>query len=78
MSRAVRNMRKVLDAVASHNEAAALDVMRAAEQIKDELLRQRLLNAIHQLNQDADDLRLARDELNGQASRLGQALMGFP
>ena len=35
MSRAVRNMRKVLDAVASHNEAAALDVMRAAEQIKD-------------------------------------------
>ena len=71
MSRAVRNMRKVLDAVASHNEAAALDVMRAAEQIKDELLRQRLLNAIRQLNQDADDLRLARDELNGQASRLG-------
>lgn len=71
MSRAVRNMRKVLDAVASHNEAAALDVMRAAEQIKDELLRQRLLNTIHQLNQDADDLRLARDELNGQASRLG-------
>ena len=71
MSRAVRNMRKVLDAVASHNEAVALDVMRAAEQIKDELLRQRLLNAIHQLNQDADDLRLARDELNGQASRLG-------
>lgn len=71
MSRSVRNMRKVLDAVASHNEAAALDVMRAAEQIKDELLRQRLLNAIHQLNQDADDLRLARDELHGQASRLG-------
>ena len=71
MSRAVRNMRKVLDAVASLNEAAALDVMRAAEQIKDELLRQRLLNAIHQLNQDADDLRLARDELHGQASRLG-------
>ena len=71
MSRAVRNMRKVLDAVARHNEAAALDVMRAAELIKDELLRQRLLNAIHQLNQDADDLRLARDELHGQASRLG-------
>ena len=71
MSRAVRNMRKVLDAVASHNEAAALDGMRTAEQIKDELLRQRLLNAIHQLNQDADDLRLARDELHGQASRLG-------
>ena len=38
MSRAVRNMRTVLDAVASHNEAAALDVMRAAEQIKDAAL----------------------------------------
>ena len=71
MSRAIRNMRKLLDAVASHNEAAALDVMRAAEQVKDDLLRQRLLNAIHQLNLDADDLRLARDELYGPVSRLG-------
>lgn len=71
MSRAIRNMRKLLDAVASHNEAAALDVMRAAEQVKDDLLRQRLLNAIHQLNLDADDLRLARDELQMPVSRLG-------
>lgn len=71
MSRAIRNMRKLLDAVASHNEAAALDVMRAAEQVKDDLLRQRLLNAIHLLNLDADDLRLARDELHGPVSRLG-------
>ena len=71
MSRAIRNMRKLLDAVASHNEAAALDVMRAAEQLKDDLLRQRLLNAIHQLNLDADDLRRARDELHMPVSQLG-------
>jgi hypothetical protein len=58
-------MRKLLDAVATNNEVAALDVMRATEQLKDELLRQRLLNLIHQLNQDAYDLRLARDDVQG-------------
>jgi hypothetical protein len=58
-------MRKLLDSVASNNENAALDIMRAAEQLKDELLRQRLLNLIHQLNQDACDLRLARDDIPG-------------
>jgi hypothetical protein len=58
-------MRKLLDSVASNNESAALDIMRAAEQLKDELLRQRLLNLIHQLNQDACDLRLARDDIPG-------------
>jgi hypothetical protein len=58
-------MRKLLDAVATNNEVAALDVMRATEQLKDELLRQRLLNLIHQLNQDAHDLRLARDDVQG-------------
>ncbi|KPG95458.1 hypothetical protein AEQ67_19715 [Pseudomonas sp. RIT-PI-q] len=65
MNRSSRSMRKLLDAVASNNEVAALDVMRATEQLKDELLRQRLLNLIHQLNQDAHDLRLARDDVQG-------------
>jgi hypothetical protein len=63
-------MRKLLDSVATHNEMAALDVMRATEQIKDELLRQRLLNLIHRLNQDANDLRLARDDIQGGAIKL--------
>ena len=70
MNRPSRSLRKLLDAVASRNEAAALDMMRAAEQLKDEVLRQRVLNRIHQLNQDADDLRLARDEVQGRASQL--------
>ncbi|MFJ3367328.1 hypothetical protein [Pseudomonas sp. NPDC086251] len=65
MNRSSRSMRKLLDAVATNNEVAALDVMRATEQLKDELLRQRLLNLIHQLNQDAHDLRLARDDVQG-------------
>jgi len=63
-------MRKLLDSVATNNEIAALDVMRATEQIKDELLRQRLLNLIHRLNQDANDLRLARDDIQGGAIKL--------
>lgn len=70
MNRPSRSLRKLLDAVASRNEAAALDMMRAAEQLKDEVLRQRVLNRIHQLNQDADDLRLARDDVQGSASQL--------
>ena len=65
MNRPSRSMRKLLDSVASNNENVALDIMRAAEQLKDELLRQRLLNLIHQLNQDACDLRLARDDIPG-------------
>jgi hypothetical protein len=58
-------MRKLLDSIATNNETAALDVMRATEQLKDELLRQRLLNLIHQLNQDAYELRSARDDIQG-------------
>ncbi|MHA6130592.1 hypothetical protein ACX3YD_31265 [Pseudomonas fluorescens group sp. PF-1] len=59
-------MRKLLDSVATNNEVAALDVMRAAEQLQqDEVLRQRLLNLIHRLNQDANDLRMARDDIQG-------------
>lgn len=63
-------MRKLLDAVATNNEVAALDMMRAAEQLQDEVLRQRLLNQIHRLNQDAIDLRAARDDIQGGAVKL--------
>ncbi|MDF3936194.1 hypothetical protein [Pseudomonas citronellolis] len=70
MQRATRNIRKVLDSVASNNEATAIEVMRAVEQVPDELLRQRLLKAIHQLNQDAAELRALRDDVSGAAIRL--------
>ena len=70
MNRPSRSIRKLLDSVASNNEGAALDVMRAAEQLKDEVLRQRLLNLIHRLKQDAIDLRIARDEIQGGAIKL--------
>ena len=70
MNRPSRSIRKLLDSVASNNEGAALDVMRAAEQLKDEVLRHRLLNLIHRLNQDAIDLRIARDEIQGGAIKL--------
>jgi len=70
MDRPSRSMRKLLDSVASNNEATALDVMRATEQLQDEVLRQRLLNLIHRLNQDASDLRMARDEIQGRAIKL--------
>lgn len=63
-------MRKLLDSVATNNEVAALDMMRAVEQLQDEVLRQRLLNMIHRLNQDAIDLRMARDDIQGGAKRL--------
>ncbi|CDF84518.1 hypothetical protein ACA097_24760 [Pseudomonas sp. QL9] len=70
MQRPPRNIRKLLDAVASHNETTALEVMRAVDQVRDELLRQRLLNAIHDLHQDAAELRSLRDEVSGAAIRL--------
>nr|WP_180207137.1 MULTISPECIES: hypothetical protein [unclassified Pseudomonas]NYU07431.1 hypothetical protein [Pseudomonas sp. SbOxS1]WCM49268.1 hypothetical protein OH720_19950 [Pseudomonas sp. WJP1] len=70
MNRPSRSLRKLLDSVAANNESAALDVMRAAEQLKDEVLRQRLLNLIHRLNQDAIDLRIARDEIQGGGIKL--------
>lgn len=70
MQRPARNIRKLLDAVASHNESTALEVMRAAEQVRDDLLRQRLLNAIHHLHQDAAELRALRDEVAAAAIRL--------
>ncbi|WP_283184433.1 hypothetical protein [Pseudomonas svalbardensis] len=70
MNRPSRSMRKLLDAIASNNEVAALDMMRAVEQLQDEVLRQRLLNMIYRLNQDAIDLRMARDDIQGGAIKL--------
>ncbi|MFJ7106289.1 hypothetical protein ACIQU2_01395 [Pseudomonas sp. NPDC098740] len=70
MNRPSRSMRKLLDSVATNNEVAALDMMRAVEQLQDEVLRQRLLNMIHRLNQDAIDLRTARDNIQGAAIKL--------
>lgn len=70
MNRPSRSMHKLLDAVATNNEVAALDMMRAAEQLQDEVLRQRLFNMIHRLNQDAMDLRAARDDIQGGAIKL--------
>jgi hypothetical protein len=63
-------MRKLLDSVATRNEVAALEVMRAAEQLKDEVLRQRLFNLIHLLNQDASDLRMARDDVQSGSIKI--------
>ncbi|MDG9923912.1 MULTISPECIES: hypothetical protein [unclassified Pseudomonas] len=63
MSRTARTTRKTIDVIASHNEDAALAVMRAAERMSDELLRQQLFKVIHRLNQDAAELRLLRETL---------------
>jgi hypothetical protein len=59
----IRNVRKTLDAIAEHNEDAALALMRAAERTGDEVLRQQMLRVIHLLNQDAVDLRILRDDV---------------
>ncbi|HEX5841192.1 MAG TPA: hypothetical protein VFY62_01805 [Pseudomonas sp.] len=66
MSRATRQLCKTLDLIAANNESAAIAVMRAAERIGDELLRQQLLNVIHRMNLDAAQLRTARQEIAEQ------------
>ena len=70
MTRATRNLRKTLDSVAENNETAASDLMRAVEKLGDEVLRQRLLNTIHRLNQDAYELREARDSVEQVSVKL--------
>ena len=70
VTRATRNLRKTLDSVAENNETAAFDLMRAVEKLSDEVLRQRLLNTIHRLNQDAYELREARDSVEQVSVRL--------
>ncbi|QLC73897.1 hypothetical protein LPB260_24650 [Pseudomonas sp. LPB0260] len=69
MSRTTRTLCKTLDMVAANNEAGTVTVMRAAERLGDEVLRQQLLNLIQRMNQDAAQLRLARDEIAGQGLR---------
>ncbi|MCY1411520.1 hypothetical protein D9M71_269080 [compost metagenome] len=69
MTRPARNLRKIMDCVATNNQSAAVDLMRAIDQLKDELLRQRLLGVVHRLNQDAEELRLARDDVQGAISK---------
>ena len=66
MSRTTRHICKTLDQVASNNEAAAVDVMRAAERIGDDVLRQQLFNVIHRMNLDSVQLRFAREDIAGQ------------
>jgi hypothetical protein len=66
VSRATRTLCKTLDLVAANNEAGTVTVMRAAERLGDEVLRQQLLNLIQRMNQDAAQLRLARGEIAGQ------------
>jgi len=70
MDRALKKLHRTLDSVACHNESAALEIMRAAEKISDDLMRQRLLSVIHHLNHDADILRLVRDDVE-RVSRMG-------
>lgn len=60
----IRNVRKSLDSIASNNEDAAFALMRAAENTRDEVLRQQMLRLVHRLNQDAADLRMLRDEVS--------------
>jgi hypothetical protein len=67
VSRSNRDICKTLDQVASNNQAAAIAVMRAAERIGDEMLRQQLLKVIHQMNLDAALLRYSREAIAGQA-----------
>lgn len=69
MNSACRRIRKTLDTVAFNNESAALAVMRAAERTTCEILRQQLLNVVHSLNQDADELRYIRENLNTEQRR---------
>lgn len=65
MSRSVRSFRKTLDSVADDSESAAIEVMRAVDQVGDQVLRQRLLNVVHRLNRDAEKLRAIRDGMKG-------------
>ncbi|MEW6460983.1 MAG: hypothetical protein AB1459_07640 [Pseudomonadota bacterium] len=60
----IRNVRKSLDSIASNNEDAAFALMRAAENTRDEVLRQQMPRLVHRLNQDAVDLRMLRDEVS--------------
>lgn len=66
MNRTIRNICKTLDQVAGNHEASAVVIMRAAERVGDELLRQQLLNLIHRMNLDAEQLHQARGDIATQ------------
>jgi hypothetical protein len=66
VSRSTRQLCKTLDMIAANHESAAIAVMRAAERIDDELLRQQLLNLIQRMHLDANQLRNARAQIAGQ------------
>ncbi len=63
MTRTLKNFRKTLDSVAMNNEDAAIAVMRAADRIGDQALKQQLFNVIQRMNQDAAELRVVRDHV---------------
>lgn len=63
VTRTIKNFRKTLDAVAMNNEAAAIAVMRAADRIGDESLKQQLFNVIQRMNQDAAELQVVREHV---------------
>jgi hypothetical protein len=65
-----RNARKTLTTIAEHNEDAAIALMRAAERTGDQVLRQQMLRVIHQLNEDALDLRSIRDDSMSSSRKL--------
>ncbi|MET1080952.1 MAG: hypothetical protein ABWY06_23305 [Pseudomonas sp.] len=67
MNHSTRTLRRTLCAVATDNEAAALEVMRALDQLNDRLLRQRLLTVVYRLNKGALELRAAKDTVPGDS-----------
>ena len=69
MNRTIRNICRTLDQVAGNQEASAVAIMRAAERVGDELLRQQLLNLIHRMNLDAEKLHQAREEIATQGMK---------
>jgi hypothetical protein len=66
VKRSIRNICKTLDQVAGNNEDATVAMMRAADRVGDELLKQQLFNAIHRLSLDAAMLRTTREDLATQ------------
>ncbi|WP_081482986.1 MULTISPECIES: hypothetical protein [Pseudomonadota] len=70
-SQLLRAHRRTLDTVAANNETAALDIMRAIDDIRDSGLRDRLLKAAYRLNVDAEALREARRKLGGDPGICG-------
>lgn len=69
MSRTTRHICRTLDQVASNSEDATIAIMRAAENLTDQVLKQQLFNIIHQMNVDANQLRFTREEIAGHSQK---------